>query len=100
MSIDIDIASAKAVNERLPAIVYQIGSTKDILSRLRSSVDARVLERNNLRARLSNAQKSIESVEINLLLLHRTTAQNINNYEENEVRISNRVRNVPNEPVK
>lgn len=96
--IKIDIQSTRAVNEQLPAIAYSVGNTRDTLLGLRSSVDARVLDRGNLRSRLRNAQHNIESIENDLLLLHRTIAQNINSYEENELRLSYRAQSLPISP--
>ena len=100
MTVNIDVATAKAVNERLPTVVNHISNTKNTLSGLRVSIDSRVLDRSNLRARFINAQFNIESIENELLLFHRTVAQNLNSYEDNEVRLSNRVRSVPIKPGK
>jgi hypothetical protein len=96
MSIHVDIPSARAVNERLPAIVTHVGGAKGNLSRLRSSIDARVLNRSSLRSRLQSAQNRIDAVENELLLLHRTITQSLNMYEANEVRITTRVQNMDN----
>ena len=100
MSIDIDIESSRAVNERLPAIVNHIGDIKSDVQRLQSSIDAKVLSRSNLRSRLRNVQSNIESIQSDLLLLYRTTMQNINGYEENEARTHARVQNIPTNPGK
>ena len=98
MDIVIDINSARAANEKLPAIISQVGGVKDTIAKLRSTIDPRVLDRSDLLARLSNAQKLSDSIERNMLLLHRTTAQNINGYEENELRAKKRVNNIPEKP--
>ena len=95
MKIDIDITSARAVNDKLSLTVKQIGDIKDIVSRLQSSIDARILNRSNLRTRLTNAKNNIETIQNDLLFLHRTTIQNINSYEESELRTLTRTRNAP-----
>ena len=94
MSIHIDISAVKVVNEQLPPIIRQVTNVKDILSGLRPSVDARVLDCSNLKARLRTAQSNIEAVECDLLLLHRTVTQNITIYEENEMRLNNQVQSL------
>ena len=93
--IDIDIASAKAVNDRLPAIVEHAGDIKDNVSRLRSAIDPRVLNRRSLRERLRSTERSIEAIQNELLLLHRVTMQNIISYEDSESRAIARVNNAP-----
>ena len=100
MSIEIDIASAKAVNEHFPASINRVGGVNDCLSRLKASVDSRILDRQDLRARLNNAQRAVDSLEKDLLLLHRTIAQNINSYEETEKRVKLRIKNIPDKPRK
>ena len=100
MNIHIDIPSARAVNERLPTIVNHVGNIKNTLAGLRPTIDSRVLDRSNLRVRLRNAQSNIESMESDLLLFHRIITQNLNCYEDNEVRLSNRARSVPIKPDK
>jgi len=96
MSIHIDIPSAKAANEQLPAIVRQVTNAKDTLSKTRISIDAGVLECSNLRTRLKNVQINIEAVESDLVLLHRTITQNIAIYEENEIRLESQAQNLTN----
>ena len=98
MRINVDVASARAVNERIPPVVNQINSTRTTVTGLQSSIDPRVLDRRNLRARLRNAQLNIETMESDLLLLHRTVAQNLTSYEDNEARLLDMVRSVPIEP--
>ena len=95
MSININVPSAKADTEQLPAIVNRVGNVKSTISALRSSIDARVLDRNNLRARLRSIQGNLESMEDDLSFLHRTISQNIVSYEENESRINKKVQSVP-----
>jgi len=94
VSINVDITSARAVNDRLPTIVNQVVNTKHTLSGLRLSIDTRVLDRSNLRTRLRNAQINIESIENDLLLFHRIVAQNLISYEDNEARLSDMARSV------
>ena len=93
MDIKIDIASAKAVNERLPAVVDLVGKASDSVRALQSSIDPSVLARANLRSKLRNAQSNIQTMESDLRLLHRTIAQNIVRYEENEMSIARNVEN-------
>ena len=95
MDIDINITSARAENDRLLNLASQASGIRSNVSRLRASIDPKILERSNLRARLLNAEKSIESLESDLLLLHRTTAQNINTYEEAETETISRVAALP-----
>lgn len=100
MTINVDISCARAVNERLPAVINQVTNTKNTLAGLRSSIDSRILDRGNLRVRLRNAQQNIESMENDLQFFHRTIAQNLNLYEENENRLLNKVQNMPVKPGK
>ena len=95
MDIDINITAARAENDRLLNLASQAGGIKSNVSKVKASIDPKILERCNLRARLTNAEKSIESLENDLLLLHRTTSQNINTYEEAEMKTIARVSTLP-----
>ncbi|MCL1878775.1 MAG: hypothetical protein FWF80_07945 [Defluviitaleaceae bacterium] len=95
MDIDINTTLAKSANEQLPLIINHISETKESVSRIMSLIDPRVLERANLRSMFRNVLNGIESVESDLMLLHRTVMQNIIAYEEAEARVRTKVQNVP-----
>ena len=95
MDIDINITSARAEAERLSSLASQASVIRSCVSHLKAHIDPRLLEKRNLKARLRNAIISLESLENDLALLHRTTVQNINSYEEAEARINSRVDRLP-----
>ena len=86
-TVDIDIQAARSVNQQLPNIVNHLGTIKNIVSRTQSGIDSRVLDSLDIRARLNNERSNIQSIESDLLLFHKNVAQNINNYEETDLRV-------------
>jgi len=92
-NIQVDVESSRAVNVRLPSITNTVCTVKISLSRLQSSVDARVLNSNNLRLRLRNAHKDVAYIEGELQHLHRTIVRFLNQYEETEQTVNSMVSN-------
>ena len=98
MSIYIDINSARAVNNQLPAFIKHIAEMNTIISTVTSSLDSEIIKRRDLQKRLKDTQYNIEAIELDLLLLHRTIEQNLNSYEDNEKRLIASVQNLRIQP--
>ena len=92
--INIDMEKVKIANSRLPSIRNDVNNVINTLRMLQSTIDQRILNRRDLRVRLSNARNNIASLESDLQNLHMTVAHILQLYEENERILISRVPNI------
>jgi len=93
--IDIDVNSARAICEQFRLVSVQVFGVANNVTAIATSVDEKILSRNGLSTKLRNVRIEIERIETELLRIHRTTIQSINNYENLERRLRSSVDNLP-----
>ena len=89
--IDVNIDETRLANSRLPFIRDNINNIVSQLIHLRSAIDPRVLNQNNLRVRLNNSCSNIASIEDDLRNLNATITSILNRYENTDQILLSRV---------
>ena len=90
-TIDVNIEEVRQATSRLPSIRYIVNDVVTPLIKLQSTIDPRVLNQNNLRARLYKSRNNVASIEEDLRSLQTCIKNILDRYEETDKRLLRRV---------
>ena len=78
--IYVNITSAREVNSKLPSIKRRVSDAKNNISRMKYSIDPKILARNNLRTRLNHSYNDIAYIENHLQVLYAGVSRYLEQY--------------------
>jgi len=82
--IDVNIAESRTANARLLPIKNNVNGVVNQLIHLQTTIDARILNQNNLRTRMNNARSNVALIESDIQRLHASIASILNRYEKTD----------------